>query len=1160
VVLVALLLTGELLISILAPHAQAARSATVRTVAGSVADLCPNFTVPGAANVSVLTFTISDTAGNQFLTEMVVNYTGTSVADIKAVHLYRESGNVPGTFDNSTDTLMASNTSITSRSVVISTSFNLRRNNDRQFYIAVDIADNATDGDAVDARIDADGLTVAGSTWPDAAYDPAGNATIDASAPGGWAAFAPLAWSRVRTVDCSVEVGDQRSGLAVDTAEYQYSSDRGGNWSAWKSANCTGANGTPAVQTILATAVALGNDSADANLVRFRLRDTVGNTGTSPDFTVRLDTAAPQDWLLRFPLYWYGSDRRPSVQVAVDDGTSGLDNLTVSARYSIDGGQNWMGAPSVNCSGPAGSLAAENVTAWSVPFDVDSASMNQVRFNVSDVAGNWNVSPVYTIKIDARAPDAPELGALPRFANGTSRAIGWQAPVDPVSGLDHYLAVCDGTPDFSDPLQFIETNGTFGEFSGLSDGAIYYYEVQAVSVAGVAGGFSRPQNCTQDASPPFTVLSTSPAEPDGQNGWFLTAVNLSFAAYDNTSGVAGTFFTVDGSAPAAGNWTVLAEDGEYNISYWSEDNVGNTEPARNATIRIDLGIPVAAMHAPERVFVNETAPFDANGSLGADRYIWDFGDGSPNATGVTVQHAFAAAGVYHVTLTAADPAGRTCSTAADVRVLERDVNYPPVAVIGPLGTIYAGEPAQFDGRGSTDEEPWLLTYGWDFGDGSLGSGQTATHTYAREGDYNVSLRVVDSLGLFDIATRSVRVYIKGQNRPPLAQLTQLNIAYISEQVFFDASNSTDEDLSHCVFSWDFGDGGRGAGVLVSHVYMSDGAFLVRLNITDPPGLAGAAQLSLKVFQRGVNLPPNAQFTFQPFRPGAGQKVDFDASLTMDEDTFSLNYSWDFGDGSGGQGKLASHVYKNGGDYEATLRVRDNGGLSDTYNSKVSVAAPPKPSPAAWGVLPWAAAAVVMIAVAVAAAVVVSRRRRPAPPPPAEEEPHAPEGPQSLIAPTPVTHTSSEVVVEEGLNYLIDRETPEAAYETLARLASEGASAMLVTPVHPNKVNKSYNMENVQLFWLSEITGDIPSMDPAKMEYELAEKIITFIKEKEANAVVAIDGLELLVHCHGFDKVVEFIHTINEVASVSGATVLVNVNGKAMKEVELNQLKRKFDRW
>ena len=1160
VLLAALLLVGGVFISSLAPDSQAARSATVRTVAGSVGDLCPNFTAPGATNVSVLTFTISDTVNNQLLTGVAVNYTGTSIADLKAAHLYRESGNVPGTFDNSTDTLLASNSSITGSPIVISPSFNLRRNNDRQFYIVFDIADNATDGDKVDACIDADGLTVAGNTWPDAAYDPAGFATIDASAPAGWAAFAPAGWSRSQTVDCTVSVGDLRSGLAVSTAEYQWSNDSGAGWSAWKRANCTGTNGTAADQTISATAVAFGNDSAGANLVRFRVNDTVGNHGASPDYTVRLDTAAPGGWLLGSPLGWYTADMRPTVQISVGDISSGLDNGTVSARYSVDGGQNWTAAPSVNCSGPSGSLAPENVTAWSVPFDRDSSSMDLIRFNVSDVAGNWNVSPAYTIKIDATPPDAPALAPLPRYANGSSVAISWLAPPDAVSGLDRFLAVCDDAGDLSSPVQTVETNNTTCAFAGLSDGATYYYGVRSVNNAGVAGNFSVPLNCTQDASAPFTVLTTSPAGPDGQNGWFLTAVNLSFAAVDNTSGVAGTFFAVNGGAPSEGNGTLLGQGGEYNVSFWSEDNVGNVEPAGNVTIKIDLSTPVAAMHAPEKVFTNETAFFDANGSRDVGQCIWDFGDGSPNATGISVQHSFIAAGVYHVTLTVVDPAGRTCATAADVRVLDRNVNYPPKAVIGSLGTIYVGEPVTFDGRGSRDEEPELLKFAWDFGDGTTGTGPSATHTYPREGDFKVSLLVTDPLDLFDIASRAVRVYIKGQNRPPLAQMTQLNIAYVNEQVFFDGSNSTDEDLPDCVFSWDFGDGAGGTGLLVSHAYASDGTFLVRLNITDPPGLTGSTQLSVRVFQRGVNLPPIAQFTFHPFKSKVGEKVDFDASLTMDEDTFSLNYTWDFGDGSGGQGKLATHAYKDGGEYEVILRVRDQGGLGDVYSGKVTVVKPSSPPPAAGGIVPWAVAAVVIILVALAAVVFLARRRRPAPPPPPQEIPHAPEGPQSLIAPTPVTHTPSEVVIEEGLNYLIDRETPDVAYETVARLASEGASALLITPVHPNKVNKGYNMENVQIFWLSEITGEIPSIDPAKMEYELAEKMITFIKEKEANAVVALDGLELLVQRHGFDKVMEFIHTINEVGSVSGATVLVNVNGKAMKEVELNQLRRKFDRW
>jgi PKD repeat protein len=638
-------------------------------------------------------------------------------------------------------------------------------------------------------------------------------------------------------------------------------------------------------------------------------------------------------------------------------------------------------------------------------------------------------------------------------------------------------------------------------------------------------------------------------------------VDLSFDARDNTSGVAWTEFSIDGGPFTKGAYAFIDSEGAHMVAFRSSDIVGNVEETLSATINIDTTPPVARMTIPQSAYVNETVQFDGSGSTDAVGYFWDLGDGT-NASVSASGHAFASMGQFRVTLTVTDRAGLTCSTSADITILSRGVNYPPVAVIGPLGTLYVGETASFSGAGSTDEEPSTLAFLWSFGDGDTASGATAAHAYAHEGDYNLSLKVTDRGGLADIETRLVRVYVKGQNQPPLAQITQLNIAYMNEPVVFEGGNSTDEDLAHAAFSWEFGDGATGTGAAVTHTYMSDGVFPVRLNITDTAGLSGTAQLSVKVFQRGVNLPPSAQFAHSPFQPKAGQGIEFDASDTVDESPATLNYTWTFGDGTVAHGKVVTHSYASKGQYKVSLRVRDQGGLTDTFSYDVTVTGNGKPVPSAFDWTPYIILMLVAIMVVALVVVAATRRRRPEPeaPPEKDEKSHAPEGPQSLIAPTPVTHTESEVVIEEGLNYLIDRESTDTAYTTLSKLASEGASAMLITPVHPNKVNKSYDMENVEIFWLSDATGDTPSLDPSKMEYELAEKIITFIKEKEANAVVLLDGLELLIQSHGFEKVMEFIHTINEVASVNGATVLVNVNGKAMKEVELNQLKRKFDRW
>jgi PKD repeat protein len=77
-------------------------------------------------------------------------------------------------------------------------------------------------------------------------------------------------------------------------------------------------------------------------------------------------------------------------------------------------------------------------------------------------------------------------------------------------------------------------------------------------------------------------------------------------------------------------------------------------------------------------------------------------------------------------------------------------------------TGYVGQPVGFDATFSTDPNNDLVSYDWDFGDGSRhGSGQLISRVYTAPGTYTVTLIVTNGFGLTDTTSLTMVVLPAG---------------------------------------------------------------------------------------------------------------------------------------------------------------------------------------------------------------------------------------------------------------------------------------------------------------------------------------------------------------------------------------------------------------
>ena len=185
---------------------------------------------------------------------------------------------------------------------------------------------------------------------------------------------------------------------------------------------------------------------------------------------------------------------------------------------------------------------------------------------------------------------------------------------------------------------------------------------------------------------------------------------------------------------------------------------------RTASAARVVGVDAAAVPAPA-FDVSPVLP-DAGASVVFDAgrttssrpivaYEWKLGDGAVGR-GRVVEHRYARAGVYAVTLAVRDDRGSSATATRELTVASGD----PTAVIdvSPQRAV-VGLPVSFSGlRSSARPGRTIVEHAWVFGDaGAEARGGSVTHTYRAAGTYVVTLVVTDDFGASSTARATVSV-------------------------------------------------------------------------------------------------------------------------------------------------------------------------------------------------------------------------------------------------------------------------------------------------------------------------------------------------------------------------------------------------------------------
>ena len=348
--------------------------------------------------------------------------------------------------------------------------------------------------------------------------------------------------------------------------------------------------------------------------------------------------------------------------------------------------------------------------------------------------------------------------------------------------------------------------------------------------------------------------------------------------------------------------------GAYQVQLVATTEYGCSDTAQNQVIVFPnptADFDVFDACADSNVAFTNTSVIAAGGML----YQWDFGDGN-NSAATNPNHLYSTVDSFQVELIATSNAGCTDTTNKIVNIFDNpaaDFTVQPAC---------AGQPVAITNNSAYTGG--ALNYIWDYSDNTVDTGATPQKSFAPGGIYTITLTANSNSGCADTAMRTVNI-----TPGPVADFAANNpcdggpVNFINNSTVFGTTN----------YFWDFDNGTTSIDSAPQITYNTPGIYNVSLVAVSNNGCSDTTIIPVTVYPN-----PTAAFTVSNACVNTQLPIVNNSSITSG----TLNYSWNFNDGTTDTAQTPSKAYSLPTNYTIELIAASNAGCVDTAVQPVTV--------------------------------------------------------------------------------------------------------------------------------------------------------------------------------------------------------------------------------